>query len=380
MIPPYLEFQTHLRLTNPELVSLLVRIEAYKIAVSKIPLPPGLRRKINRLNILRSIRGTTGIEGNQLDAQQIEKVLNKRKIRSVEEQEVLNSSRVHEYIRAQDRKQNSSTISEDLIKEIHRITIEDCDYPNTSPGIYRTTNVTAGEFHPPNHEEIPELMKIFIEFINSRELAEAYRPVICFILAHFYVVTIHPFADGNGRTSRALEAYILYQGGYNIRGFYSLANFYYRNRGKYIQMLQDARFKYNGDLNEFVLFSLRGFLEELESAENEMHDFLRIVLFKDYIREIISSPKLAKNNSSRGRIFSLINWLVDEYPEGRELKLIRERSDEFISRLYRSTNSVRTIDRDIQALMRNRLVLVQQNITLEPKLIPNLQLMQEFES
>ncbi len=375
MNPKYLEFRPALRLNDRELLDLVIRIEAYRIAIAKIPLPPSLQKKVNHLNILRAIRGTTGIEGNLLNETQIDAALNKKKARDVEEQEVRNASRVHDLIRETVASRNSLALTEHFIKQVHFTTTEKCDYRNTVPGQYRTTNVTAGEFRPPSFDKIPELMEKFIEFINSRELIEGYRPVLRAVLAHFYLVTIHPFADGNGRTSRAIEAFILYEGGYNIRGFYSLANFYYRHREQYIQMLQDARFKHQGDMNEFALFSLRGFLEELEIVEHDIHDFLRVVLFEDYIREITDSPSLAKSRSSRQRMQSLIAWLVSLRPDGAELDKLRSRQYDIVAQLYRDRSSMRTIDRDIKALVRKRLIVLRAG-----KLFPNFELMQQFES
>lgn len=102
---------------------------------------------------------------------------------------------------------------------------EGCGYPTNEPGSYRGFEVTVGDSYPPDHREVPELMRRFTEFINSRVVVERYGPLVRAVLAHFYLISIHPFGDGNGRTSRALEAYLLCQGGYNVRGFYSLANY-----------------------------------------------------------------------------------------------------------------------------------------------------------
>ena len=61
------------------------------------------------------------------------------------------------------------------------------------------------------------------------------------LLAHFFLVTVHPFGDGNGRVSRVVEAAILYEGGYNVHGFYGLSNYFYRNGDEYKRRLQECR-------------------------------------------------------------------------------------------------------------------------------------------
>lgn len=49
-------------------------------------------------------------------------------------------------------------------------------------------------------------------------------PVIAGI-AHYQLVVIHPYFDGNGRTARALATWILYRGGYDLGRFYTLDEF-----------------------------------------------------------------------------------------------------------------------------------------------------------
>ena len=71
-------------------------------------------------------------------------------------------------------------------------------------------------------------MADFVCFVNSAQLKREH-PVVRAFLVHFFLVTIHPFGDGNGRVSRLVEAAILYVGGYNIHGFYGLSNYFYRN-------------------------------------------------------------------------------------------------------------------------------------------------------
>ena len=90
------------------------------------------------------------------------------------------------------------------------------------------------------------------------------------IAAHFYVVSIHPFGDGNGRTARAVESFLLYRGGINARGFYSLANYYYRFRHRDVALLDSVRFSSDHDLTPFVRFALDGLLGELEDVHGEV--------------------------------------------------------------------------------------------------------------
>ena len=121
-------------------------------------------------------------------------------------------------------------LTEELVRHLHRTITQDIGYPNNIPGKYRTHPVRVGQYIPPGSgERVKALMAEFISRFNSEPMAY-WNPVIRAIVPHFYVLAIHPFGDGNGRTARAVESYLLYQAGINVRGYYSLANYYYRNQ------------------------------------------------------------------------------------------------------------------------------------------------------
>ena len=126
------------------------------------------------------------------------------------------------------------------------------------------------------------------------------------IVAHFFVVSIHPFGDGNGRTSRAVESYLLYQARVNPRGFYSLSNYYYKNRDSYIEMLNWVRFKSDPDLTPFVVFALRGLVEQLEEVHAEVLAEVRLISFRDLARENALRSRQVRNSRRQKTVgFSL---------------------------------------------------------------------------
>lgn len=56
-------------------------------------------------------------------------------------------------------------------------------------------------------------------------------------LAHYQFATIHPYYDGNGRTARLLTSLILHLGGYDLKGLYSLEEYYAHNLAGYYDAL-----------------------------------------------------------------------------------------------------------------------------------------------
>ena len=92
------------------------------------------------------------------------------------------------------------------------------------------------------------------------------------------------------------RAFLLYKAGVNVRGFYSLANYYYQHRSEYVRLLDHVRFQSDPDITPFVLFAVRGLTEELEQVHSECLSQLTIVSFKEYAREKMST---------QGRLMSL---------------------------------------------------------------------------
>jgi len=113
---------------------------------------------------------------------------------------------------------------------------------------------------------LPRLMNQYVQFITSGRVSSLH-PVIHALVAHFFLVTIHPFGDGNGRLSRLLTTGILLQRGYNVHGgFYALSDYFYLNDIKYHSMLHRCwQSPPPFDLTAFVAFGMEGLVMELRS-------------------------------------------------------------------------------------------------------------------
>ena len=95
--------------------------------------------------------------------------------------------------------------------EIHRRVLGYVD--PTESGMFRRTQVFVGGHIPPGPHHIPLLMDEFSKWLNS-DIAARLHPIKLAALAHYKLVHIHPFIDGNGRTSRLLMNMILMQAGF----------------------------------------------------------------------------------------------------------------------------------------------------------------------
>ena len=367
-------FNTVVQAGRRDIIERIARIHAMASVIRGIPIPPGVQHHIDALNIMRAVRGTTGIEGTEVSEDEVLEIAQAPPGRPVlgpgrgrEEQEVRNAQEMMEYVVQAIRDRPDLGVTEDLVRTLHRIITRDIPYPNNVPGQYRSHPVSAGTYRPPaDVEAVRRLMAAFVDWVNAGPPRE-WDPVVRALVAHFYVLSIHPFGDGNGRTARGLESLLLYQAGVNARGFYSLANFYYRNRGEYVRLLDHVRFETNGDLTPFVAFALRGLVEELEAVHSEILAQVRVISFRDYAREsLLTHGKLGSRAGER-----MFHLLLGLGTEPIVLKELREGAHP-LSRLYRRVG-LRTLARDIDFLVEHRLIM-----RVEGKIIANLAVMGEF--
>lgn len=355
-------FDMRVRVDAPEVVRLAARASALASVIRGIPIPPGVQERIDQLNIMRAVRGTTGIEGTELTEQELEEVLNAPPTAAVlsggrrrEEREVRNAERLMGQVAAYLNANPGAPLTEEVVRWLHRMVTEGIDYPGNEPGRYRQRGVTAGDYQCPEHHRVPGLMAELVRWLNTGPPGR-WDPAIRAVAAHFYVVSIHPFADGNGRTSRAVESYFLYQSGVNARGFYSLANYYYRNRPEYVEQLNRARFLPAQDLTPFVRFALEGLVEELEMIHGEILDEVRVIAFRDYARETLAGDgKLGRPGGDR--MLQLLFELV-----GGAAPLHDIRSGQHpASRIYRDVTA-KTLTRDINHLAGLGLIAVSDGV------------------
>lgn len=356
-------FETHVDTTAPDLVAASARVEALAAVIRDIPIPPGVQARIDALNILRAVRGTTGIEGIELSEEDVGKILSappgERALaasREREEQEARNAAQVMAFVAETLRREPTTPLTEKLIREIHHMTTKEIAYPHNTPGQYREHATSAGTYVPPRTgDEVRRLMAEFIEWFNEGP-PRSWPPAIAAIVAHFYVVSIHPFGDGNGRTARAVESFALYKGRINARGFYSLANYYYRNRTDYVTLLDRVRFETDGDLTPFVRFALTGLVSELASVHEAVIAEVKIIAFRDYAREELM--EFGKMGTKPGeRMYKFLLGLAEE----RVVSLTEVRKGRhWLSEFYRRVTP-KTLSRDLNFLREHNLVIIEKD-------------------
>ena len=180
---------------------------------SKRPIPKETLKSLRESINLEWTYNSNGIEGNTLTLRETQVVLEGITVggKSIKEHlEAINHEKAILFL--DDLVKDNEPISEWNIKNIHQLILKDID--NENAGRYRKENVTIkGATHiPPDYLKVPELMEKLILTYNTWN---EYHPIIQAALLHGELVKIHPFVDGNGRTSRLLMNLDLMNSGYN---------------------------------------------------------------------------------------------------------------------------------------------------------------------
>lgn len=313
-------FSFDYRVRQASLQAELVQIEAYKEAALNLLLPPHWKAQLDRLNRVRAVHGTTALEGNTLTEEEVRRQLDlldeglPTSPQSVEHQQVRNAARAQAWIREEFVPGGRPIRSADLLR-MHDMLTRGSDEAHNVPGALRThavvvgTPALGGVHRGAPHGHLPQLLDDFVRFIDSRRMG-AEHPVVQALLAHFFLVTLHPFGDGNGRISRLVEASILYRGGYNVLGFYGLSNHFYRNGDEYKMLLQRSRRTQPFDLDDFVAFGVRGFAAELKGINNFIKTKLNRLVYRETMDRALNRRLGKRRRLISRREHGLLDFLL----------------------------------------------------------------------
>lgn len=259
---------------TPEITKDIEAIGAAFGYFQAVQLPENYKKELVAKVTAETVHSSTAIEGNTLTQKQVEEVLRGKKIIAEDQdiKEIINYNKALEYIERLAKTANT-LISEQLIREINAIILKDI---KDVAGKYRTKQVVVGDYLPPEHFKVPILMQEFVEWLKDPQPLNL-SPILYTGIAHYQLVAIHPFEDGNGRTTRILTTLMLIQHGYDMTSFFALESYYNRNRKTYYEALNSAdkyRIGHQPDLTRWLQYYVRGMLIEAQRAKSSIEEML----------------------------------------------------------------------------------------------------------
>jgi len=227
-------------------------------AAVQVPWIPRLQKEARA----RTAHSSTAIEGNPLtlaEVQALEEGRNLPVSNDRARREVLNYFAGLRHIEKNVIKKRLA--HEDIFK-LHSI-IAGGVMDQGAAGQFRRIAVRVGSFVPPPAVEVSGLMRALLEWWNVE--SASHSPIVSSAVLHYRFEEIHPFADGNGRTGRAIALWELYRRGFDTHHIFSVDEFYWNDRPRYYSELKAVR-RAGGDLTGWLEYAAEGLHRTLETV------------------------------------------------------------------------------------------------------------------
>ncbi len=235
------------------IAALRERIQAASVELSWVP-------ALQKDSRVRNAYASTSIEGNPLTLEQVRAIEEGRPLAAAGERpqrEVLNYFAGLRYV---EKNAAKKLVHHEHIFTLHKILAEGV-MDQGEAGRYRSIYVRVGNYTPPPPDDVSPLMFELLEWWNKA--SSDLSPVISSAILHHRFESIHPFADGNGRTGRALALWELYRRGFDKHHIFSVDEYYWEDRPRYYAALDAVR-REGDDLTGWLEYSAEGLRQTLE--------------------------------------------------------------------------------------------------------------------
>lgn len=255
---------------TPELLAEVEQVAALRERIQSAVVDLAWIPALQKDTRARNVHASTAIEGNPLTLEQVRALEDGRELSAPDERarrEVINYFAGLRFI---EKHADKKKISHADALELHRI-LAGGVMDQGEAGRYRTIPVRVGNYLPPPPDAVSGLMLELLEWWNTS--AKKLSPVLSSAIVHHRFESIHPFADGNGRTGRALALWELYRCGFDTHHIFSVDEYYWEDRPRYYAALQGVR-ESGDDLSAWLEYCAAGLRQTLEWA------WLRIQTFQ----------------------------------------------------------------------------------------------------
>jgi len=355
----------------PEVHYELGQCDAIVEAIRDMPLKPEHYRRLLRVSLVKGAQATTAIEGNTLTEDEVEQVAAgaslppSRKYQEIEVRNVLRAmNELRDEIAAERRPE---MICSELLLRFHELIGRELgEHFDAVPGKFRTDSRVVGRYRCPEARDVSDLVERLCKWLPSefgyatgkQSFSDA---VIQAIVTHVYIEWIHPFGDGNGRTGRLVEFYILLRAGLPDIASHILSNFYNQTRPEYYRQLDLAG--KSSDLSSFIAYAVKGFRDGLQGTLAGIQRNQLAIAWRAFIYDKFADLRYRKRNVfKRRRALALL--LPEDTPISFEE--ITSSSPQ-LARFYAGFSS-RTLLRDLKVLQDLELI-----VQVDSKYLANIQ-------
>lgn len=328
--------------------------------IAGVPLAPTLAAEMHKVYLVKGAVATTAIEGNTLSEEEAEKII-EGKLRLPPTQQYL-ADELNNIIEALgfltgrlSENGRGNGVSVDLIKSMNEMVLKDLNLEEgVVPGERRNHRVSVGKYRCAPVEDCDFLLEKLCDELNRFPSAEDRPMAFCIVkavFAHLYLVWIHPFGDGNGRTARLLELYILLSGGFPQPVGHLLSNHYNKTRSTYYEKLNGAINGQEGVIS-FIKYSVEGFIEGLVEQIEYIRDQQVYVTWINYIHDRFHDKNSAADVRRRKLIITLTDKCGDD---GIVISKLSDINADIAREYFQKTP--KTLARDVNELIKMNLIV-----------------------
>lgn len=305
---------------GPAITNALAEAKAAVLSLRTVPYQRRWVERLQQIQLKREVAGTSRIEGAEFTERELDAAMQE----TPEQLQTRSQKQAHAAVQTYrwiatvppDR-----PIDGDLVRLIHRHMVTGADDDHCAPGQLRQRDQNVN-FGVPRHRGVDggdECQQAFGQFTRAmgREFRD-HAPLVQAIAAHYHLAAMHPFADGNGRTARALEALMLQRAGLRDSSFIAMSNYYYDEKSAYLSTLAEVRQR-GFDLTPFLQFALRGVTLQSQRLLTEIQHEISKGLFRNLMFDLFGLLKTPKKRVIAERQIEILKLLLEvdwmDWPE-----------------------------------------------------------------
>lgn len=276
-----------------------------------VALRPEGARTLMQIYLAKGVQATTAIEGNTLTKEQVlERIRGKLELPPSKEYlgiEVDNIIAKCNEIGDMYIAGDLPPITAKLICAFNEQVLKNLRLGDqVEPGKLRTYSVGVATYRGAPAADLPDLMRRLCDWLAPPwfepldccrdEDLQRLEAILKAVMAHLYLAWIHPFGDGNGRTARLVEFYILIGAGIPFPAAHLLSNHYNQTRSEYYRQL-DCSSKSGGQVIPFCKYALQGFVDQLREQILAVRDEQLELFWQNHVHEALGESETGRRRT-----------------------------------------------------------------------------------
>ena len=303
-----------------QIVPALTGAKAAVMSLTAMPYQRSWADKLQMVQLKREVAGTSRIEGADFTESELDAAMTEGpdELLTRSQRQAAATVKAYRWIA---ELPDDYPVTAETICEIHRLIITGADDDHCPPGKLRghDQNVTFGA---PRHRGVPgggECEAAFGQFCRALDgEMQGHDPLVRALSAHYHLAAMHPFLDGNGRTSRAMEALFLQRCGLRDTLFIAMSNYYYEEKTSYLKALAEVRAS-GHDLTPFLMFGLKGVELQCRRLLEETCVNVSKALFRNLVYDLFNRLKTPRKRVIAKRQIKILTLLLDRNMTSQEL-------------------------------------------------------------